>query len=93
MKTLLKTLTKNAISFFKSKAENISLSSRRQEINYIKSNVVDLVLRSRLNGDELTVSEIFEILKHIEIEVEQSILDKKQKAIDLLEEIESNTVI
>jgi hypothetical protein len=93
MKENLKSIVKNLVNFFDKKTKDLSLMSRKQELSYIKSSVADLILRSRPNGGCLSVSEICEVLKYIESEVEQNILDKKQQAIELLEEIQSNTDI
>lgn len=81
-------LFKNIKNYIAKTSEEIAVNSRRQDIDYLKSQVVDTILKSRLQGGGLSVSEIAEVLSYIESNIEQEILDRKTKALEVLKEVE-----
>jgi hypothetical protein len=82
----LKKLFNNFDSFLKTKSKDFSVKSRRQDINYLKGSITDTILKSKLQGEGLSISEIREILYHIETSVEQEILDRRDRALEVLRE-------
>lgn len=82
----LKKLFNNLDSFLKAKSNDFSIKSRRQDINYLKSSITDSILKSKLQCEGLSISEIREILYHIETSVEQEILDRRERALEILRE-------
>lgn len=78
----------NIKNYIAKTSEEIAVNSRRQDIDYLKSQVVDTILKSRFQGTGLSVSEIAEVLSYIESNIEQEILDRKTKALEVLKEVE-----
>lgn len=81
-------LFKNIKNYIANTSREMAVNSRRQDIDYLKSQVVDTILKSRLQGGGLSVSEIAEVLSYIESNIEQEILDRKTKALEVLKEVE-----
>ena len=81
-----KKLLNNLDSFLKAKSNDFSIKSRKQDINYLKSSITDSILKSKLQGEGFSISEIREILSYVEASVEQEILDRREKALQVLRE-------
>ena len=82
----LKKLFNNLDSFLKAKSNDFSIKSRRQDINYLKSSITDSILKSKLQGEGLSISEIREVLSYVEVSIEQEILDRRDRALKILRE-------
>lgn len=82
----LKKLFNNLDSFLKTKSNDFSIKTRRQDINYLKSSITDSILKSKLQGEGLSISEIREVLSYVEVSIEQEILDRRDRALKILRE-------